>query len=181
MTQRSGFVHTLERTLSQFPGFVLLLHQLWLPAGRSEAFDETDLFRRLIRSGAYQNQRWNHSSKGEHGPFAVSKIRPDHYERISSEELEKTLQERVIPASKAELDRYLDPWPNTDVLQRRLMALLKYIQSHDLRWYRLAIGLEDEQYWSEGHREVPILDHFEEWVAVDPEGAMIYMLQLIRD
>jgi len=67
------------------------------------------------------------------------------------------------------------------MLQQRLKALLSYIQSSQLRWYRLAIGLQDEQYWSDGYREVPILDHFEEWVGVDPEAAMVHMLQVIRD
>ena len=181
MPQQPPSIQVHGECLLQFPGFPLVLYQMWLREGLTEAFDETDCFRRLIGSGAYQNQRWNHSSKGEHGPFAVSKIRPDHYERISSEELEKTLRERVIPASQTELDRYLDPWPSPHLLQRRLMALLNYIQSHDLRWYRLAISLDEDQYWSEGHREVPILDHFEEWVGVDPKGSMVYMLQLTRD
>lgn len=140
-----------------------------------------EFFSELIGSEAYQNQQWNHSYKGEHGPFNIAKLRPEHYVPISSEEVKQTLSARVIPASETELERYLDPWPSIRVLQSQLEALLSRIESRNLRWYRLAISLDEEQYWSDRYEEVPILDHFEEWVAVDSEAAMICMLQLIRD
>jgi len=181
MAKDASSVQVHGESLLQFPGIALILYQYWLPDGIPEAFDSAEIFERLIGSKAYQHQRWNHSYKGEHGPFAVSEIRPDHYECIAAEELGKALRERVIPASQAKLDRYLDSWPSTEMLQQRLKALLSYIQSSQLRWYRLAIGLQDEQYWSDGYREVPILDHFEEWVGLDPEAAMVHMLQVIRD
>lgn len=181
MATKTFSVHVHGEKLLRFPGYALVIYQLWLSDGLSETFDKGALFRRLIESGAYQNQRWNHSSKGEHGPFAVSKIRSDHYEPISLEKLKQNLHERLIPASQADFDRYLDPWPTTSVLQQRLKALLHYMQSNSIHWYYLAVSLEEEQYWSDRYREVPILDHFEEWVGVNPTMSMIYMLQVIRD
>ena len=181
MAKDASSVQVHGESLLQFPGVPLILYQYWLPDGIPETFDRAEIFERLIGSEAYQHQRWNHSYKGEHGPFAVSEMRPDHYERISAEELGKALHERVIPASQAELDRYLDSWPSTEILQQRLKALLNYIQSRELRWYQLAIGLQDREYWSDGYREVPILEHFEEWVGVDAPAAMIHMVQVIRD
>jgi len=181
MPQQPPSIQVHGEFLLQFPGFPLILYQMWLRGGLTEAFDEKHFFRRLIESGAYQHQRLNHSYKEEHGPFAVSRIRPDHYERTSFEEAEKALHERLIPASPAEMERNLDPWPSPALLERRLTDLLSYVHSPRLRWYRLAISLDEAQYWSEGYREVPILDHFGEWVGVDPEESMVYMLQVIQD
>ena len=174
-------MHTHGERIVQFPGLVLIHYQYWLPDGLSEAFDKDELFRSIIESKAYQHQRWGHSYKEEHGPFAVSKIRPDHYEGISFEEVEKALYERLIPASQAEIERYLDRWPSPDLLERRLTDVLRYMHSSRLRWYRLTIGLQEEQYWSDRYREIPILDHFEEWVGVNSEASMIHMLQVIGD
>jgi hypothetical protein len=67
-----------------------------------------------------------------------------------------------------DLARGRDPWPGVEALHRRLSALLTYIDVGQLHWYRLAIDLDDERYWSDEHRKVPILDHFEEWGASTP-------------
>jgi hypothetical protein len=175
------FFHTHGEGLLQFPSGVFIHHQLWLPDGLARDFNKSALFDRLIRSRVYKHQRLGHSFEGSHGPFAVARIRPDHYEPLSAEAVQQILHTRLVPDSTEDLARYRDPWPSVEALQRRLSALLTYIDAERLHWYRLAIDLDDEQYWSDGYREVPILDHFEEWVAVNPRGATIYMLQVIQD
>jgi hypothetical protein len=185
MIQHSDTVSESVRThgegLLRFPGSALTHHQLWLPSGLAPNFDEPALFDRLIRSHAYRNQTLSHSYKGTHGPFAIDKIRPDHYESVSAEAVRQALHTRLIPDSAEGLTRYRDPWPGVEALHRRLLALLAYTDAKRLQWYRLAIDLDDGQYWSDEHRKAPILDRFEEWVGVDPEAAMVHMLQVIRD
>jgi hypothetical protein len=156
-------------------------YQLWLPDGLARDFNKSALFDRLIRSRVYKHQRLGHSFKASHGPFAVAKIRPDHYEPLSAEAMQQILHTRLVPDSAEDLARYQDPWPSVETLQRRLSALLTYIDAERVHWYRLAIDLDDEQHWSKAYQQAPILDHFEEWVGVDPEESMVYMLQVIQD
>jgi len=185
MTQHSDTVFESVRThgegLLRFPGSALTHHQLWLPGGLAPDFNKSALFDRLIRSHAYRNQTLSHSYKGTHGPFAVARVSPDHYEPVSAEAVRQALHTRLIPDSAEDLTRYRDPWPGVEALHRRLSALLSYIDAEHLQWYRLAIDLDDKQHWSDEHRKAPILEHFEEWVGVDPEAAMVHMLQVIRD
>jgi len=181
MTQRVSFVHLHEEGLVRFPGLALVLYRFWFSNDLLDNFDADKLFSTLIDAGAYQSQRYAHSQKGEHGPFDVAKLLPEHYEPISCEELQETLRTRLIPASEAQLERYLDPWPSIGELRNRLDVLLDRIQGQHLHCYQLAIHLEEKSYWSDRYREIPILEHFEEWVAVDTDAGMIHMLQLIRD
>ena len=167
--------------LLRFPGGALTYHQLWLPDGLTSESDASALFDRLIRSHVYTNQTLSHSYGGTHGPFAAAKVHPDHYDPLSTEAMKQVLYTRLVPDSAEDVARYRGPWPSVEVLHRRLTALLTYIEAERLCWYQLAIELEDRQYWSDEHRKAPILDHFEEWVGVDPEAEMIHMLQVIRD
>ncbi|RME00864.1 MAG: hypothetical protein D6816_13110 [Bacteroidetes bacterium] len=182
MTKRLTYsFHTHGESLIQFPGHPLIHYQFWIPGGLTTAFDAHALFDGLIHSYVYQHQRLGHSFNNSHGPFAVSKIRPEHYEPIAAEKVEHALHTRLIPASPEDLTRYRDPWPSLETLRRRLEALLTCIDAGRLRWYKLAIELEDRPYWSDEYRKAPILDHFEEWMGVDVPEAMVHMLQVIRD
>ncbi|WP_022836167.1 hypothetical protein [Salisaeta longa] len=92
-----------------------------------------------------------HSFEDSHGPFAVAKIRPDHYEALTAEAVQQVLHTRLVPTSAEELSRYRDPWPSVEALHRRLSAPLNYIDAERLHWYRLAIDLDDEQHWSKAY------------------------------
>jgi len=174
-------VQTHGEGLLRFPGGTITHHQLWLPDGLTSNFDKAVLFDRLIHSYAYTNMTLSHSYKGTHGPFAVASLSSHHYKSLSAEAVKQVLSSRLVPTTKEDLTRHRDPWPSLDALQRRLSRFLAYINLKALQWYRLDIGLNDEEHLSDEHRKAPILEHFEEWVGVDPDASMIDMMQVIRD
>jgi hypothetical protein len=174
-------VQTHGEGLLRFPGGTITHHQLWLPDGLTPNFDKAVLFDRLIHSYAYTNMTLIHSYKGTHGPFAVANLSSHHYESLSAAAVKQVLSTRLLPTKNEDLTRYRDPWPSLEVLLRRLSTFLAYINLETLQWYRLDVGLNDEDHLSDEHRKAPILEHFDEWVGVDSEESMIYMLQVIRD
>lgn len=176
--QQSTSMHVHGECLLQFPDLVLLHYMLWLPGGTPDDLGKDEFFDVLIGSEAYQQQRLAHANEEEHGPFAVSEIRPEHYNPVTYDVLADALESRLIPTPSSQFD---DPWPSASEMKGRLEALLSSVRSNALRCYELTLSLGDEQCWSKSHREIRILEHFEEWIVVDTESDVVHMIQLIRD
>ncbi|WP_178139427.1 hypothetical protein [Rhodothermus profundi] len=47
--------------------------------------------------------------------------------------------------------------------------------------FQLAISLDEERYWSEAYRDLPVLDFFEEWIVIDRKHQQVHMIHLLRD
>jgi len=48
-------------------------------------------------------------------------------------------------------------------------------------FFKLNISLHNQRFWSETYREVPYLDLFEEWIAIDTENRQVYMIHILQD
>ena len=171
-----SFLSTQEECVSRFHSFTVLRYRLYA-IGDLKSVNESDFMKRLIASRAYSHQRLAHASQGEHGPFDIALLKPSHYKEVSEDDLRRVLTERLSPNGVTSNDVL----PNREITNHRLDALLQEATERAWRCYRLTLPLNDERYWSDSHREVRILEHFEEWIIVSLDFGEVQMIQLIRD
>ncbi len=176
-------LHPKEKRYIYFRDFLIVILKFFYEEEEDVPFDEGKFFDDLIRSPIYRGYSWTHSrqDKAEHGPFDIQKISPRCYDRIIlfenlTKEFEWTLLSFTIDEIKKE--NYVEK--TCYYYERTVGKLIAELKSCTL-FFELKIPLHSERYWSETYREVPYLDLFKEWIAIDTENRQVYMIHILQD
>lgn len=152
------------------------------------SFEDKRLLAALRRSPAYRDSHQPSilAAKDVHGPFALSKIEVDHYTPIPFEVAASEIQSQLATTQAAALTHC---WNPVDA-GTNLSSFLSSIEEGASHCYKLTLSIhldEDvpseklDHYFADWYKEVPILDHFEEWLVYNHSSGVLWMLYLLYD